>query len=182
MRARWVLLLVLFTDCGGNGAGITFDINAATDAQLFETKDAAADPAIDSMPTVDSADILEVDAPCVPNCEGMECGSDGCGGVCGVCDELGGWLCEDGKCTCTPECPPLCCGMANGCGSVCECPSSEYSCINGDCIIEDICGNDICEIDEDPCSCPKDCLWGNGKQDDPCCSPYDCDALLFVPC
>jgi len=29
--------------------------------------------------------------PCVPDCEGKECGDDGCGGVCDTCD--GGWAC-----------------------------------------------------------------------------------------
>ncbi len=32
---------------------------------------------------------------CTPECEGLECGDDGCGGVCGNCP---GGFCEDGKC------------------------------------------------------------------------------------
>ncbi len=35
--------------------------------------------------------------PCVPDCEGKECGDDGCGGQCDTCD--GGWRCtNDFKC------------------------------------------------------------------------------------
>jgi hypothetical protein len=34
--------------------------------------------------------------PCVPACDGMECGSDGCGGSCGNCEE--GFICEVGLC------------------------------------------------------------------------------------
>ncbi len=33
---------------------------------------------------------------CVPSCAGKSCGSDGCGGVCGVC--TGGLTCQDGAC------------------------------------------------------------------------------------
>ena len=34
--------------------------------------------------------------PCVPDCDGKECGDDGCGGSCGGCDEDS--LCVDGGC------------------------------------------------------------------------------------
>jgi hypothetical protein len=34
--------------------------------------------------------------PCPPDCEGMECGDDGCGGTCGVCEE--GFACFGGLC------------------------------------------------------------------------------------
>ena len=38
--------------------------------------------------------------PCVPNCAGLECGSDGCGGSCGNCEE--GFICEAGLCEAVP--------------------------------------------------------------------------------
>lgn len=38
---------------------------------------------------------------CVPDCEGKECGDDGCGGSCGQCEM--GYYCDDGICV---ECPP----------------------------------------------------------------------------
>ena len=37
---------------------------------------------------------LSVDEPCVPTCEGLECGDDGCGGSCGTCGE--GTFCGPG--------------------------------------------------------------------------------------
>jgi len=46
----------------------------------FECK---AEP--DSNPT--SYDCLAVTGPCTPNCTGKSCGSDGCGGACGQCDD-----------------------------------------------------------------------------------------------
>ncbi len=40
--------------------------------------------------------------PCTPNCSGLECGSDGCEGICGTC--VSGDLCsEDGLCESDPE-------------------------------------------------------------------------------
>ncbi|MCK5805899.1 MAG: putative metal-binding motif-containing protein, partial [Lentisphaeria bacterium] len=41
---------------------------------------------------------------CTPNCAGLECGADGCGGSCGVCDQ--GEHCEAGRCVsgCFDEC------------------------------------------------------------------------------
>jgi hypothetical protein len=38
----------------------------------------------------------ECAAGCLPKCQGLECGDDGCGGVCGTCPN--GWACPVGKC------------------------------------------------------------------------------------
>ncbi len=38
-----------------------------------------------------------VDGDCVPDCAGLTCGSDGCGGFCGVC--VGDMFCVAGQCT-----------------------------------------------------------------------------------
>jgi hypothetical protein len=35
-------------------------------------------------------------AGCLPQCKGRECGDDGCGGLCGICDS--GWSCPEGQC------------------------------------------------------------------------------------
>lgn len=37
--------------------------------------------------------------PCIPDCEGKECGDDGCGGLCDTC--VGGWRCTS-QFTCRP--------------------------------------------------------------------------------
>jgi len=63
---------------------------------------------------------------CAPNCNGKECGSDGCGGYCGSgC--AAGFECNDGGCECRPECQAgsVCCG-----GSYCA----------GDCLYAYDCG------------------------------------------
>ena len=48
---------------------------------------------------MDSAelDIQEVHDVCTPDCEGKECGDNGCNGVCGECPEP--FICDDGQCT-----------------------------------------------------------------------------------
>lgn len=43
---------------------------------------------------------LFVSEPCIPDCEGAECGGDGCGGTCGGCQ--GGEVCEDHTCVAAP--------------------------------------------------------------------------------
>jgi hypothetical protein len=45
-------------------------------------------------------------AACTPNCTGKQCGSNGCGGVCGTCS--GNDTCQSGSCAaCTSSCPAL---------------------------------------------------------------------------
>jgi uncharacterized protein (TIGR03382 family) len=54
---------------------------------------------------------------CTPDCEGKECGPNGCGDVCGKCPP--GVACLDsGKCDCVPQCAGKICGP-NGCGGYC---------------------------------------------------------------
>ncbi len=54
---------------------------------------------------------------CTPDCEGKECGPNGCGDVCGKCPP--GVACLDsGKCDCIPQCEGKICGP-NGCGGYC---------------------------------------------------------------
>ena len=66
------------------------------------------------------------DGPCVPDCQGKECGDDGCGGSCGVCPE--GLPCNDnGQCqdpnqkTCgeAVQCALSCGGLDPGCLTGC---------------------------------------------------------------
>lgn len=111
---------------------------------------------------------------CDPACENMECGEDGCGGLCGIC-EGGEWVsCVLGTCVCQGTvCPKACCPNtqicdadgnccseqcdgkecgANGCGGVCGLCEPGQMCMNGlcpppgkDCVD----GNDV---DWDGCS------------------------------
>ncbi|MEC9072634.1 MAG: hypothetical protein VX938_09660, partial [Myxococcota bacterium] len=90
---------------------------------------------------------------CEPLCTGKECGSDGCGGACGICGE--GETCVNSVCTqggCTPSCIGKECGD-DGCGGVCGACGGQETCTNGQCVGEGpctpacgtkVCGNDGC--------------------------------------
>jgi hypothetical protein len=68
---------------------------------------------------------------CTPDCTGMDCGDDGCGGTCGVCDPS--QQCDAGACTCAPLCAGKLCGD-DGCGGVCgECAAGQ-ACEAGACV------------------------------------------------
>lgn len=59
-------------------------------------------------------------ASCTPNCDGRVCGTDGCGGVCGFCDN--DQRCSlDGRCAtyCLPDCTGRECGPDPVCGAEC---------------------------------------------------------------
>ncbi|MFH1530861.1 MAG: hypothetical protein ABIK09_09040 [Pseudomonadota bacterium] len=89
--------------------------------------------------------------PCEPDCAGVDCGDDGCGGSCGTCDP--GFTCEDGACeVCTPACDGLECGD-DGCGGVC-----------GECILGSGCADGVCVVLPGafgfPCASNGDCNSG----------------------
>ena len=94
--------------------------------------DVPPDTALDDGPAVDS-DVLAEDMPvdgteegegeCIRQCEGRECGDDGCGGSCGpACDEPS-YCSSDGLCVCVPQCEDVECGGSedDGCGGTCSC-------------------------------------------------------------
>ena len=91
-------------------------------------------------------DCLDGVCVCKPNCDGRECGGDGCGGSCGECSD--GETCQDG--TCAPK--PVKCGdeSCNGIETCCTCPEDCGSC----------CSNDACDCGETPETCPDDCEAG----------------------
>jgi len=67
---------------------------------------------------------------CIPECEGKECGLDGCGGTCGECV---GVACIVGKCGCTGDCTGRDCGW-DGCDGSCgACEGSDVCDIEGQC-------------------------------------------------
>ncbi len=75
---------------------------------------------------------------CTPSCsdeEGniFECGSDGCDGDCGACDEGDKWGCVDHFCVCTPDCEGKVCG-SDGCGGSCgDCGDGEECGLDSQC-------------------------------------------------
>lgn len=70
--------------------------------------------------------------PCVPQCDGLACGDDGCGGTCGTCGE-GTQCAPDGSKCFACDCTGQECGD-NGCGTSCgECGEGEL-CTTGQCV------------------------------------------------
>jgi hypothetical protein len=87
---------------------------------------------------------------CVPQCDGKQCGDDGCGDVCGVCDEH--YACEAGLCVYQPWCGDGNCDTALnedcgtcvadcgcGCGEACQADTCVFSACDGR-----VCGADGC--------------------------------------
>jgi hypothetical protein len=79
--------------------------------------------------------------PCIPNCMGLVCGDDGCGGSCGGCDDMSSCS-SDGQCeaiSCAEEaCPDglECCDGIGG-GDTCllegDCPEEDPNSCEGNC-------------------------------------------------
>ena len=71
--------------------------------------------------------------PCVANCTGKICGSNGCGGSCGTCSL--GYTCSASGTSCVPPpCVPDCFGKIcgpNGCGGYCGTCPTNYTCAVG---------------------------------------------------
>jgi len=123
---------------------------------------------------------------CVPQCDGKECGFDGCFGECGECEE--GDVCLDGGCE-TPTCVGACGDMSvfgcwcdeacfvfgDCCKDVCDvCP--EYAAFD-ECVDLSNCGDGFCNVDiyESCSNCPDDCACGCGEE----CIGGDC---AYVAC
>jgi len=99
--------------------------------------------------------------PCTPDCEGKECGSDGCGGSCGECPP--GTYCENF--TCQPGCRDDCEWNETRCAD----QYSYYPCGNYD---DDECldwgprqrcpGGTLCDEATGSCTggCTDECFWG----------------------
>jgi len=133
-----------------------------------------------------AGEVCAEDVCCAPDCKGKACGEDGCGGICGQCNN--NEECTDGVCGCIQDsvlCNDICCQMdqvcfdesccaidcdgkncgIDGCGGACgECGDNE-ECLEGTCgCVQD---SDQCE---DTC-----CPVGQVCFDEACCT-LDCDA------
>ncbi len=111
-----------------------------------------------------------VEPPCEPVCDGIECGPDGCGDICGECPSES--LCApNGTCVfqgCQPECEGLECGP-DGCGDICGACSEPLICLDGLCVEEPACvssclglqcGDDGCGGSCGVCPDSWDCIEG----------------------
>lgn len=81
---------------------------------------------------------------CIPDCTNQECGSNGCGGVCGHCGS--GLTCQDGQCICTPHCSGKQCG-SDGCGGICGTCGSGTVCSGAQCVCAPQCSGKQCGPD-----------------------------------
>ena len=109
------------------------------------------------------------DCICPPDCEGKECGPDGCDGECGQCPEE--QLClADGSCLCVPDCVGKGCGD-DGCeGSCGECTGFQEICLDFSCVCSPDCEGKECGSD------------GCGGQCGQCDAGVACDEGLCVAC
>ena len=127
---------------------------------------------------------------CTPSCEGLMCGSDGCGGYCGDCYD---GVCVDGICMSGPGCESSVFAGCGGCScEACVCGMDSYCCSNswdGLCVSECIedcggcadlsnCGDGVCDggVGETCGVCPADCACIEGEVclENSCCKP-DCE-------
>ncbi len=106
------------------------------------------------------------DCGCEPQCWGMECGDDGCGGSCGTCPW--GMKCAYGECVsdCVPNCSDKECGD-DGCGGNCGTCGAGKSCVQGQCktgctpqCTGKECGDDGCGGSCGTCSSGYSCQQG----------------------
>ncbi|MBI5495331.1 MAG: hypothetical protein HY904_09890 [Deltaproteobacteria bacterium] len=108
-------------------------------------------------PSVDPSLTYARACSCTIDCAGRTCGSDGCGGQCGVC--TGSSYCDGTQCVCSPDCTNRWCGD-DGCGGTC-----------GDCT-----GGQVCYDPAIGCeNCQPDCT---GKQ----CGSDGCGGQCGLGC
>ncbi len=82
----------------------------------------------DSEVPADVSEDVSDAAPCVPDCSGKQCGTDGCGGTCGTCDD--GVPCTDDQCTEQGQC---------------AFPFNQAPCDDGnECTADDVCVEGLC--------------------------------------
>ncbi len=139
MFRRFLILLALSgcmqTPADNEWAFQSFDERLSWEAAVAEQRaDAASsEDVLDVAGSPDAPDAPGADAevaPCVPNCDGRECGDDGCQGVCGQCVAAAPKCSSVGKCVidCTPKCDQKECGN-DGCGGQCgKCPDAAPIC------------------------------------------------------
>jgi len=105
--------------------------------------------------------LVDDDCICVPDCQGKDCGDDGCGGSCGGCDD--GNLCTTDSCDeVTGQCghePKDCDDNGNSCSEdIChpltgQCIHYPEDCDDGDCCTIDSCDEVSGQCKHIPCDC-----------------------------
>jgi len=124
--------------------------------------------------------------PCAPDCEDKECGPDGCGDFCGMCNF--GDECVDGACVTPVNCGDgkcvegeTCVDCSVDCGKCPECGdeacNGEETCADCPADCGDCCGDGACvmALGEDCFSCEADC--GVCCGDDACVADHGEDCV-----
>ena len=110
---------------------------------------------------------------CQPDCQGKECGPDGCDGNCGACPS--GQSCNgQGRCVCTLDCQGKQCG-SDGCSGSCGTCANGQNCQNGQCVCTPDCQGKICGDDGCGGSCGSCPAHATCRNNGVAC---DCDRLL----
>ena len=120
---------------------------------------------------------------CLPDCQGKECGGDGCGGTCGDCPK--GYVCDSGACA--ADCPTLCEGHCGNQGQTGECQCGDCpegtSCDSGHCVCQPDCEGKDCGGDNcgGNCGkCPPNYICGDDQTCEPVCSIF-CSGKSCTP-
>lgn len=141
-------------------------------------EDEACDPSQGDALCVSGLVCTESEPPacCAPDCDSKQCGSDGCGGTCGVCPGAQE-ECRDGSCECVADCTARECGD-DGCGASCGvCSGALEACVDGVCVCQPTCTDRECGDD----GCGGNC----GECDDglPCtrdaCDQFACTHVVI---
>ena len=145
-------------------ADIPGDLPAEIDLTHVDVPSDEAEDVSDAGADEFAPDVTELEAECKPDCDGKDCGEDGCGGFCG---ELSG-ACDDGN-PCSD----------NACmDGVCSFTNNEADCDDDIlCTFDDKCDDGVCAGQ------PYDCSDGNDCTTDTCDGEDGCDyAPFWGPC
>ena len=119
-----------------------------------------------------------MEAPCVPQCEGVSCGDDGCGGSCGTCSDgdacNGVEVCDGGQCIAGDA---VLCDDADACNGLESCDAQTGECIAGDAVLCD--DADACNGLESCDAQTGECIAGDAvlcDDADACNGLESCDA------
>ncbi|MEK7606631.1 MAG: peptidoglycan DD-metalloendopeptidase family protein [Patescibacteria group bacterium] len=118
---------------------------------------------------------------CTPSCVGKQCGTDGCGGSCGTCDD--GFVCTTDDCDLNGQCQnvsdSVICNDGKFCNGVESCDIT-LACVPGDppdcSALNDQCHIGVCDLEQDACkavSRPNGTVCVDGTQ---CASVASCNS------
>ena len=91
-----LFLVWTLASCGSGNKAIGADLDIGFDFHEMRDTDAEDIGWDGDLAEVDASEAKDAQEICVPSCDHVECGDDGCQGTCGQCPE--GKICHQGKC------------------------------------------------------------------------------------